>query len=197
MLSHFGAEAPAKLNLYATQIEDALIQALTHQQQQAQAILHQHAYITEVQDVLAAAAGDREAMIAILTDPNILSDYTTKFFGPDGPMPVHTEAEQAQAAINAGLITIDSPLMPPTGNPRMEFDPNAYQQTAEQQAAQQQPFQRPQIPMPQPGGPRLAGAENVWSAFSQTMDVRPEEAWKLLSMASPDDVRRKVLFMEG
>ena len=185
VLSHFGAEAPVKLNQYACQVEDALLQSLQHQQQQSIAIQQQHEYIERVQEVLAAAGADREAMLQIITDPDTLSDYTTKFFGPNGPYPIETPAEQAQRSLQEGLIQQGDPLMPYAGNPRMEMAP--------------QQFQRPQMPMPNPsaGGQRLAGNGNVWGQFSQLMDVAPQDAWKVLEQAGPDAVRSKILFMEG
>lgn len=186
VLSHFGAEAPVKLNTYACQVEDALLEALQHQHQQASAIQQQHAYIEQVQQVLAAAGADREAMLQILTDPDSLSNYTTEFFGPNGPYPIETPAEQAQRALAEGMIQQDQPLMPRAENPRMD--------------ALQQQYQRPQMSMPAPGGgggQRLAGNGNVWNQFSQLMDVAPQDAWKVLSMADPDSVRSKILFMEG
>jgi len=135
--------------------------------------------------VLAAAGADREAMLQIITDPDTLSDYTTKFFGPNGPYPIETPAEQAQRSLQEGLIQQGDPLMPYAGNPRMEMAP--------------QQFQRPQMPMPNPsaGGQRLAGNGNVWGQFSQLMDVAPQDAWKVLEQAGPDAVRSKILFMEG
>jgi hypothetical protein len=195
VLSHFGPEAPVKLNTYATQVEDALLEALGHQQTQASAIAQQHEYIEQVQEVLAAATADREAMLAILTNPDVLSDYVKQFFGPEGPFPVQTPAEQAQQALAEGMIGQDGPLMPTAGNPRM--DP-AYAQAEAAAQAQAQQFQRPQMSMPQPGaGPRMAGNGNVWGQFSQLMDVAPQDAWKVLSQAGPEDVRSKILFMEG
>lgn len=187
VLTHFGPEAPFKLNTYACQVEDALLESLQHQHDQAAALTQQHAYIERVQDVLAAATADREAMIQILTNPDQLSDYTKRFFGPEGPYPVETPAEQAQRALAEGMVGMDGPLVPPAGNPRMDV-------TA-QQAPQQ--FQRPQMPMPTPsGGQRLAGSGDVWGQFSQLMDVAPQDAWKVLSAAGPDAVRSKILFME-
>lgn len=186
VLSHFGAEAPVKLNTYACQVEDALLEALQHQHTQASALHQQHAYIQQVQDVLAAAGADREAMLQILTDPDVLSDYTTRFFGPEGPYPIETPAEQAQRALAEGMIQQDQPLIPRAENPRMD--------------AMQQQFQRPQMSMPAPGGAtgqRLAGNGSVWNQFSQLMDVAPQDAWKVLSSADPDSVRSKILFMEG
>jgi hypothetical protein len=75
--------------------------------------------------------------------------------------------------------------MPAAGNPRMD-------------AVAQPSFQRPQMSMPQPGGaPRMAGNGNVWSQFSQVMDVAPQDAWKVLAQADPESIRTKMLFMEG
>jgi len=190
VLSHFGAEAPVKLNTYACQVEDALLQSLQHQHNQAQALTQQHEYITRVQDVLAAATADREAMLQILTEPDQLSDYTQRFFGPEGPYPIETPAEQAQRSLAEGMVDMNSPLMPYAGNPRMDVD------YVEAPAPQQ--FQRPQMPMPNPsGGQRLAGNGNVWNQFSSLMDTNPADAWKVLNQAGPEDVRAKILFMEG
>jgi hypothetical protein len=194
VLSHFGSEAPVKLNQYACQVEDALLEALGHQQQQSIAIQQQHEYIERVQDVLAAATADREAMLSVLNDPDVLSDYTTRFFGPEGPYPIETPAEQAQRSLYEGMIQEGQPLMPRAENPRMDI-------SAELEAqAQAQRFQRPQMPMPNPsagGGQRLAGNGNVWGQFSQMMDVAPQDAWKVLSQADPESIRTKMLFMEG
>jgi len=185
VLSHFGAEAPAKLNAYSCQVEDALLEALGQQQQQAQAIAEQVDYIERVQAVLEAAGADREAMMHILTDPETLADYTTRFFSEEGPYPVHTPAEAAQAALQEGMIQDGGYLMPPAENPRMDI-------TA------QGGYQRPQMPtMPNPAGAYGGQVGDPWSQFSQAMDSNPQEAWKVLAAATPDAVRRKVLFMEG
>jgi hypothetical protein len=185
VLSHFGAEAPVKLNTYACQVEDALLESLQHQQTQAYALTQQHEYIQNVQDVLAAASADREAMLAILTNPNQLSDYTTQFFGPEGPFPIETPSEVAQRNLHEGMVGMNGPLMPPAGNPRMDA------------MAQPVQFERPQMPMPNPSGQRLAGNGNVWNQFSVLMDTNPADAWKVLSQADPESVRSKILFMEG
>lgn len=87
VLSHFGPEAPFKLNTYACQVEDALMKALKKQQQQAQEIAVQRESIGRVQEVLQAAAQERDALQRILTDPDQLLDYVSRFFGPQGPCP--------------------------------------------------------------------------------------------------------------
>jgi hypothetical protein len=43
----------------------------------------------------------------------------------------------------------------------------------------------------------MAGNGNVWSQFSQVMDVAPQDAWKVLAQADPESIRTKMLFMEG
>jgi hypothetical protein len=194
VLSHFGAETPAKLNAYSIQVEDALLESLGHQQQQSQVIAEQRDYIERVQAVLQAASADREAMMTILTDPATLSDYTLKFFSEDGPYPVQTPAEAAQAALEQGMVQSGEPLMPRAENPRM--DP--YGEALAQQQAQAQAFQRPQMPpMPNPAAASSGQIGDPWSQFSQLMDTNPQDAWKVLATAPADAVRRKVLFMEG
>lgn len=199
MLSHFGAEAPAKLNAYSIQVEDALLEALGQQQQQSQVIAEQRDYIERVQAVLQAASADREAMMTILTNPEVLSDYTLKFFSEDGPYPVQTPAEAAQAALEQGMIQPGQTLMPRAENPRMDaYGNEAPEAIAYQQQLAQQGYQRPQMPpMPNPAGGSAGQIGDPWSQFSQLMDTNPQDAWKVLASAPADAVRRKVLFMEG
>lgn len=161
-------------------MEDALLESLQHQRFQSGVISQQQEYIEKVQSVLNAAQVQREGMMKILSEPSELSAYVTDFFGPNGPYPVETPAEQAQNALREGMIEEGQPLMPRAENPRLAY-------------------QRPQMPMPQPGGGggRVAGSGDVWGQFSQLMDVAPQDAWKVLSAADPEAVRSKVLFMEG
>ena len=180
MLDHFGPEASAKLNLYSCQLEDALLEALAHQKEQAAALAKQSNYIERVQLVLRAAAADRESMLKVLTDPDQLADYVEGFYGPNGPHPVATPQDQAQASIAQNLqATEDSGnLMPRMENPRMDGG-----------------YERPAYPsQPAPGA---AQGGMGWNEVSQAMDTNPGEAWKMLATMSPDEVRRKVLFMEA
>jgi len=205
VLEAFGPEAPNNLNTYACQIEDAFVQALQHQHDQAQALATQHQYIEHVHGVLAAANQDREAMVKILSEPAILADYTQKFFGPDGPMPIQTEGEQARAALAAGMVTPDGPLL--SGGVLMETPLEREmaaraQQAAAQLAPQGAPsgYQRPRMPMPQPGtgaGFSAADAGSFWAQFSQLMETRPEMGHLMLANAHPEALRSKVLIAEG
>ena len=81
VLQHFGAEAPALLNTYACAVEDALIEQVQRANDQSL--------------VLEAAGEERAAMNVMLTNPDVLADYVNEFFGPEGPYPTPTAAEQA------------------------------------------------------------------------------------------------------
>jgi len=72
VVNHFGIEAPAVLNQYATTLEDALIQ----------------------QDQALNAIGARsQAMETILTDPDHLADYTNRFFTEVYPVDIEAPSQ--------------------------------------------------------------------------------------------------------
>ena len=77
VINHFGADAPAVLNNYAVQIEDALV-TTNNQLQEAVGLLK------EMQ-------AEHQSYETILTDPDVLADYTCEFFGPEGPYPVEED----------------------------------------------------------------------------------------------------------
>jgi hypothetical protein len=78
VVNHFGIEAPAVLNQYATTLEDALIQ-----QDQA----------------LNNVAARAQAMEVILTDPDHLADYTNRFFTEVYPVDIDTPAVQQESNV--------------------------------------------------------------------------------------------------
>jgi len=82
VIDAFGVEAPAVLNNYALQLETMLDNAVAWGQK-ANGLLHGYANfaVNEHQENL--------AYNEILTNPDVLSDYTLKFFGPEGPYPVY------------------------------------------------------------------------------------------------------------
>ena len=82
VIDAFGVEAPAILNNYALQVEGMLDSAVAWGNQ-AQGLLQGYANfaVNEHQENL--------AYNEILTNPDVLSDYTLKFFGPEGPYPVY------------------------------------------------------------------------------------------------------------
>lgn len=82
VVSAYGVEAPAILNNYALQLEGMLDSAVAWGTQ-AKGLIENYA---------AFAVNEHQENLAyneILTNPDVLSDYTLKFFGPEGPYPVY------------------------------------------------------------------------------------------------------------
>lgn len=89
VVENYGTEAPAILNQYALNLESVVDSSIAWGQEAQQAFARSADFmITEHQENL--------AYNEMLTNPDILSDYTLKFFGPEGPYPVYeSEAELA------------------------------------------------------------------------------------------------------
>ena len=161
VINHFGADAPAILNNYACQIEDSLIQ--TNQQLQ------------EAVGLLKEMSTEHKAYEKILTDPDVLADYTCEFFGENGPYPVEDEAPAA-----------------PTFAGQQVPNPAAAQGQAQAQAPA-----RPQMPVPpQPQAP--TNSQDFWKDFGGAADRDPQNAWRYLNAAqqNPQVFREKLLVME-
>ena len=164
VIQHFGADAPAVLNNYACQIEDSLI--TTNQQLQ------------EAVSLLQEMSNEHKAYEQILTDPDVLADYTCEFFGENGPYPVEDEAPAYPQA--------------PTFAGQQLPNPAAAQGQAQAQAPA-----RPQMPVPpQPQAP--ANSEDFWKDFGGAADRDPQNAWRYLNAAqqNPQVFRDKLLVME-
>jgi hypothetical protein len=163
VINHFGADAPAILNDYACQIEDSLI--TTNQQ------------LTEAVGLLQEMSNEHKAYEQILTDPDVLADYTCEFFGPEGPYPV----EEDQPAYGA-------PQAPTFAGQQLQ-NPQA-------QAQAQAPI-RPDMPVP-PAPQAPADAEDFWKDFGGAADRDPQNAWRYLNAAqqNPEVFRQKLLVME-
>ena len=158
VINHFGADAPAVLNNYACQIEDSLIQ--TNQQLQ------------EAVGLLQEMSTEHKAYEQILTDPDVLADYTCEFFGENGPYPVEEENAAPAAPTFAGQ---------PIQNPQVQA---------------QAPV-RPEMPFPpQPQAPADAG--DFWKDFGGASDRDPQNSWRYLNAAqqNPEVFRQKLLVME-
>jgi hypothetical protein len=201
VLAHFGPEAPVKLNTYACTIEDALIESLEEQRSQAELIGDYAAYVEQLLPMLQGIQAESAAMHQLLTDPDELARYVEGFFGPDGPAPVQTPAEQAQAALREGLVQGTGPLME-------RADPMAMVPPEMRAAVERGEIVLPGIagggmsrpaaaPMPQPMGSASGAPAELWGSFSQTMDVRPENAWQVLDQMPADVLRSKILFMDS
>jgi hypothetical protein len=89
VIDAFGMEAPAVLNQYALNLEGMLDSAVAWGSQ-AQEVIKGYANfaVNEHQENL--------AYNEILTNPDVLSDYTLKFFGPEGPYPVYENEAQLE-----------------------------------------------------------------------------------------------------
>ena len=158
VINHFGADAPAVLNNYACQIEDSLI-TTTQQLQEAVGLLQE-------------MSQEHKAYEQILTDPDVLADYTCEFFGPEGPYPVEEENAAPAAPTFAG------------------------QQIQNPQIQAQAPV-RPEMPVPpQPQTPADPG--DFWKDFGGAADRDPQNAWRYLNAAqqNPEVFRQKLLVME-
>jgi hypothetical protein len=132
-------------------------------------------------------------MMHILSNPETLADYTSKFFGPGGVFPVQTDAEAERARLEQGLVGDNGRLMP-TFNAEV-FEPGQAQQP---QAAQQQGYSRPQLPaMPAQGyAEPSASPQQFWNTFSRQADMDITQAWRLLDAARPEQLAAKILVAE-
>ena len=171
VINHFGADAPAVLNNYAVQVEDALINT-NNQLQEAVGLLKE-------------MSEEHKAYETILTDPDVLADYTCEFYGPNGPYPVEEEPV-GQVVGNQGITQ------------QQQAAALQQQQAAAQAQAQADPrFARPQMPVPpQPQAPENNG--DFWNNFGALTDKDPANAWRYLNQAqqTPDIFRNKMLVME-
>jgi len=158
VIDHFGADAPAVLNNYACTVEDALIA--------------RYEQLTEAVNLLQELAQEHQAYETILTDPDVLADYTCEFFGPNGPYPVEDQQQQQMAYV-------------------------PQQVAAAQQAVAPQQFQRPDMPVP-PSPQMDMDASSFWDNFGNVAERDPANAWRYLSQAqrNPGVFRQKLLVME-
>ena len=158
VVDHFGADAPAILNAYACQIEDALIQ--TNQQ------------LMEAVNLLQELSTEHKAYETILTDPDVLADYTCEFFGENGPYPIPDEEigyAPAQQQMQAVGQQFQRPAAP----------------------------QRPEMPLP-PQPQAQGNPADFWNSFGSLADRDPANAWRYLNAAqtNPEVFRQKLLVME-
>ena len=160
VIDHFGADAPAILNDYACKVEDSLIKT--------------DAQLKQGVGLLRELNAEHKKYTKILTDPNVLADYTTKFFGPNGPHPVTPKAPAASA-------------------PARQSVGQQFQRQGQAAAAPQ----RPQMPAP-PQPQAAASPSDFWNNFGTAADRDPQNAWKYLSAAqqNPEVFRQKLLVME-
>ena len=164
VINHFGADAPAVLNNYSCQLEDSLITTNTQLQ--------------EAVNLLQEMSTEHKAYEKILTDPDVLADYTCEFFGENGPYPVEDDAPAYPQA--------------PTFAGQQIANPAAAQGQAQAQAPA-----RPQMPNP-PTPQAPANSGDFWKDFGGAADRDPQNAWRYLNAAqqNPQVFREKLLVME-
>ncbi len=157
VINYFGADVPAILNTYACQLEDALIQ--TNQQ------------LIEAVGLLQELSNEHKAYETILTDPDVLADYTCEFFGENGPYPI-PDSEIGYAPAQQG-------------------------QAVGQQYQRPAAPQRPEMPVP-PQPQAQGNPMDFWNSFGSLADRDPANAWRYLNAAqsNPEVFRQKLLVME-
>ena len=204
VLNHFGAEAPALLNRYACVVEDALLTQAKQTSETLEKVQAMQGSLDKAKKVIGAAAEDNAAYHVMLTNPEMLSSYVNEFFGPEGPYPTELARDRLAAEVAAGEQRFQPQAAPQAPAPSQAPAPQAQAPQAQAPAPQAQAqaptqqapeFQRPQLDMPAPGV--QAGTDDFWSAFSNMSDSNPAEAWKVLTSASPDALRSKVLVSEA
>lgn len=163
VMNAHGIEAPAILNQYALNLEGMLDDAVKWGNQ-AQDLIKGYA------DFSVQEHQENLAYNEILTNPDVLSDYTLKFFGPEGPYPVYENEQQLETQ---GYPTAPQP----------EANNNAMAQVG-------QNFPAP----PEAAAPQQP--ENFWGNFSETMARDPQNAWKVLNQVQPNTVQNKLFVME-
>jgi len=154
VIDYFGADCPAILNNYACQVEDALI---TTNAQLGQAVA-----------LLQEMSQEHRAYETILTDPDVLADYTCEYFGPNGPYPIPDEAPVYGAQVGQQFVR------PAAVAP-----------------------QRPEMPAP-PQPQSYGNPGDFWNSFGALAERDPANAWRYLNQAqsNPDVFRQKLLVME-
>jgi hypothetical protein len=170
VLQHFGAEAPALLNRYACVVEDALLAQARQTAEIASQLQTIQGQLQNSHTVINAAAEDNAAYHTLLTQPELLANYVNDFFGPNGPYPTETANDRLAAEVAAN----EQRFVPPAAT-----------------------YQRPQLDMPAPDVQAASGGDDFWAMFSQLSDRNPAAAWQLLSQATPEALRSKVLVSEG
>lgn len=153
VIQAYGPEAPGILNQYALQLENVLDSAVAWGQEaqgtlaqfrdfainehlelnQAVEALEQYQIVAnasleknvEQEQMIHGLIAQNQAYNQILTNPDILSDYTLRFFGPEGPYPVYeSEAELGleQSQFNAQQFIQPMPGAPEPAAPVQQGD---------------------------------------------------------------------------
>ena len=167
VIDHFGPDTAGILNDYSCQLEDAVVAT--------------NGQLNEAAGLLKELSAEHKVYERILTDPDILADYTCEFFGENGPYPVPAQRPAAPQGQAVGQQYANV-----TGQPNV---------TGQAPAAAAP--SRPEMPVP-PQPQRAANPTDFWNSFGNAADRNPQEAWKYLNAAQqdPEIFRQKLLVME-
>ena len=167
--------------------------------------------------MLQELAQEHQAYEAILTDPDILADYTCEFFGPNGPYPVDENSENYGYYDNEGYYYDPYGYYDPQGNYYYDdyynstnyynYD-NQYQDPAQygydtgynsgyDTGYDSSYLERPSLPVP-PYPENTVDGQSFWNNFGSVAERDPANAWRYLSMAqrNPGVFREKLLVMD-
>lgn len=171
--------------------------------------------------MLQELAQEHQAYEAILTDPDILADYTCEFFGPNGPYPVDENSEDYGYYDNEGYYYDPYGYYDPQGNYYYDdyynstnyynydnqYDPNAAYgydnaynygyDTGYDTGYDNNYLERPSLPVP-PYPENTVDGQSFWNNFGDVAERDPANAWRYLSMAqrNPSVFREKLLVMD-
>jgi len=125
-------------------------------------------------ELLRAMSAEHKAYETILTDPDVLADYTCEFFGANGPYPIPDDAPAAAAAAGAPGQPVGQQFVRPAAP------------------------QRPEMPVPPAPQQAQGNPGDFWNSFGTLADRDPANAWRYLNQASsnPEVFRQKLLVME-
>lgn len=149
-------------------MEDALLAQAT----QTAEVMEQFEQLAESLEaaklVINSAAEDNAAYHLMLSDPDLLAEYVNEFFGPEGPYPTETAEDRLAAEVYASEERfINAPI-----------------------------FERPQMDIPAPGV-QASESDDFWGTFSAISERNPAAAWQMLSQATPEALRSKLLISEA
>jgi len=170
VIDHFGPDTAGILNDYSCQLEDAVSST--------------HGQLQEAAGLLQELSQEHKVYERILTDPDILADYTCEFFGANGPFPVPAPGQAAPQGQPVGQQFANAPQPQVTGQPNV---------TGQAPVAPQ----RPEMPVP-PQPQQQGNPQDFWNNFGSAADRDPQNAWRYLNAAqqSPEIFRQKLLVME-
>jgi hypothetical protein len=128
--------------------------------------------LVQAVNLLQELSNEHRAYETILTDPDVLADYTCEFFGENGPYPIPDETPAYGQSVG--------------------------QQFARPAAAPAPQYQRPEMPIPPQPQQTQGVPADFWNSFGSLAERDPANAWRYLNAAqqNPDVFRQKLLVME-